>query len=57
MNSLCISQVSVALSSALLVFEFLLGISETFLCSVSVLIVTIVLPLDALQLLMLCVGT
>jgi hypothetical protein len=41
----------------LLVFGFLLVISETSLCSVSVLLVIIVLLLDALQQLMLFVET
>jgi hypothetical protein len=41
----------------LLVFGFLFDILETFLCLVSVLLVKIVLLLDALQRLMLFVGT
>jgi hypothetical protein len=41
----------------LLVFEFLLGISETVFCSVSAVRVNIVLLLDVLQLLMLFAGT
>jgi hypothetical protein len=53
---------TVTLNSALLfwiplVFEFLLGISETFLRSMSALLVKIILLLDALQLLMLFIGT
>jgi hypothetical protein len=41
---------------SLLVFEFLFGISETSLCSMSPPQANIVLLLDALQLLMLSVG-
>jgi hypothetical protein len=41
----------------LLVFEFLFGISETFLRSRSAFLVKINLLLDTLQLLMLIVGT
>jgi hypothetical protein len=53
---------TLALNSALLFwiplfFEFLLGISETVLSSMSALLVKIVLRLDALQLLMLFEGT
>jgi hypothetical protein len=48
---------SVLLVRKLLVFEFLLGISETFLCSVSALLVKIVLMLDVPQLLKLSVDT
>jgi hypothetical protein len=40
-----------------LVFMFLLGISETFLCSMSALLVKIVILLKALQLLILFVIT
>jgi hypothetical protein len=40
----------------MLVFQFLIGISETFLCSMSALLLKIVL-LDGLQLLMLFAGT
>jgi hypothetical protein len=40
----------------LLVFKFLLGMSENFVCSVSAVLLTIIL-LDALQLLVLFVGT
>jgi hypothetical protein len=48
---------SVHLFWKLVVFEFLLGVSVTFLCSLSALKVKIVPLQDALQLLMLFVGT
>jgi hypothetical protein len=47
---------SVLLFWVTLVFEFLLDISDTFLCSMSVLVVKIVPLLDALQLIMLFAG-
>jgi hypothetical protein len=45
------------LFSKLLVSEFLLSLAENFLCSMSAVLVKIVLLLDAPQLLMLFVGT
>jgi hypothetical protein len=47
---------SVLVFRELLVYEFLLGVSQTLLCSVSVHQVKFVLLLDALQLIMLFVG-
>jgi hypothetical protein len=41
----------------LMIFEFLVGISETFLCPIFALLVKTILLLDVLQLLMLLVGT
>jgi hypothetical protein len=41
----------------MLVFEFLVGLAETFLCSASAPLVKIVLLLDALRLLLLSVGS
>jgi hypothetical protein len=48
---------SVLLFWKLLVFEFLLGVSQNFVCSVSVFLAKTVILLDALQLLVLFVGT
>jgi hypothetical protein len=51
-----VAQYSVILFYKSLVLEFLLGISDTFVCSLSALLVNIALLLDELQLLMLFVG-